>query len=518
MTVTRFIKIWIIISLLSVSCSSYRNQDVRDDGKISVQFVQLNDVYEIAPLEGGKTGGMARVATIVDSLRQVNPNTLVFMAGDFLNPSLLGTLKIKGERIRGRQMVEVMNAINFDLVAFGNHEFDLKYEDLQKRLNESVFPYLAGNVLYHQQDGDIPFYKIKNGQRISIPKTRIFHLKDSDGTQINLGFFSETVDSNQKDYVRYIDPYKQAKTDIEQLKETGVDIIIGLTHLNKEQDLEILRQNPEIPLIMGGHEHYNMLLTATTGGKVAKADANARTVYLHTLIFDKKKNDVKIHSQLIPVTSQIKSDEQVGAIVEKWQKILESSVKKVADKPESVVLKTKEPLDAREKSIRHRQTNFGQLVTAAMLSASQKNAVAAIVNSGSIRIDDQLSGELVALDFFRALPFGGSIYDVQIKGNLLIQVLNYSENHKGKGSYLQRSKNITLSSDGKWRINNKPVQKGSIYNIMVSDYLMKGYDIPVLIEKSAEIIAVDKPIDEKDIRKDIRKSIIFYLKSLKNQL
>ncbi len=503
----------LIFSLLFIQCSSYRQNTKNDDGKISVQLVQLNDVYEIAPLEGGKTGGMARVATIVDSLRQVNPNTLLFMAGDFLNPSLLGTMKINGERIRGKQMVEVMNAMHFDLATFGNHEFDLKYKDLQKRLNESVFPYLSGNVLYHQKDKDIPFYKINNGQKISIPKTKIFHLKDKDGTLLNLGFFSETVDSNPKNYVRYTAPYKQAKTDIEQLKKSGVDIIIGLTHLNKEQDLKILEQNPEIPLIMGGHEHYNMLLTATSGGKVAKADANAKTIYLHTLIFDKRKNDVEIHSQLIPVTAQIKSDEKVATIVEKWQKILQSSVKKVAENPESVIMKTKEPLDAREKSIRHRQTNFGQLVTTAMLSASKKNAVAAIVNSGSIRIDDQLSGELVALDFFRALPFGGSIYDIQIKGSLLTEVLNYSEKHKGKGSYLQRSKNIKLTPDGKWTINQIPIQKNKIYNIIVSDYLMKGYDIPVLKESAPEVINIDKPIDNKDIRKDIRKTIIHYLKN-----
>jgi 2',3'-cyclic-nucleotide 2'-phosphodiesterase (5'-nucleotidase family) len=148
-----------------------------------------------------------------------------------------------------------------------------------------------------------------------------------------------------------------------------------------------------------------------------------------------------------------------------------------------------------------------------MLSASKKNAVAAIVNSGSIRIDDQLSGELVALDFFRALPFGGSIYDIQIKGSLLTEVLNYSEKHKGKGSYLQRSKNIKLTPDGKWTINQIPIQKNKIYNIIVSDYLMKGYDIPVLKESAPEVINIDKPIDNKDIRKDIRKTIIHYLKN-----
>ena len=42
---------------------------VADNGKITVQFVQINDVYEIAPIEAGKTGGVARVATISKSAK-----------------------------------------------------------------------------------------------------------------------------------------------------------------------------------------------------------------------------------------------------------------------------------------------------------------------------------------------------------------------------------------------------------------------------------------------------------------
>ncbi|HCK04800.1 MAG TPA: bifunctional metallophosphatase/5'-nucleotidase, partial [Flavobacteriaceae bacterium] len=62
---------------------------------------------------------------VVDSLKAINPNTYLFMSGDFLNPSLLGNLKHEGERIKGRQMIEVMNAMNFTMATFGNHEFDL---------------------------------------------------------------------------------------------------------------------------------------------------------------------------------------------------------------------------------------------------------------------------------------------------------------------------------------------------------------------------------------------------------
>ena len=115
----------------------------KDDDKIDFTFLQINDVYEIAPIQGGKYGGMARVETLHQNLLKENKNTMLFLAGDFLNPSLIGTLMVDYERVRGKQMVEVMNAMNFDAVAFGNHEFDLSQQDLQKRLNESNFPWIS---------------------------------------------------------------------------------------------------------------------------------------------------------------------------------------------------------------------------------------------------------------------------------------------------------------------------------------------------------------------------------------
>jgi 2',3'-cyclic-nucleotide 2'-phosphodiesterase (5'-nucleotidase family) len=53
-------------------------------------ILQMNDVYELIPLSGGKKGGLARVATIRKLLREENPNTFTVMAGDVVSPSALG--------------------------------------------------------------------------------------------------------------------------------------------------------------------------------------------------------------------------------------------------------------------------------------------------------------------------------------------------------------------------------------------------------------------------------------------
>ncbi|MBO6763077.1 MAG: metallophosphoesterase, partial [Roseivirga sp.] len=104
-----------------------------------VEFIilQMNDVYEIAPVEGGKAGGMARVATLRNRLLEENQHVITTLSGDFVSPSLIGTLTYQGEKIAGKQMVEVMNALGVDYVVPGNHEYDIKEDEHLKRIAES---------------------------------------------------------------------------------------------------------------------------------------------------------------------------------------------------------------------------------------------------------------------------------------------------------------------------------------------------------------------------------------------
>src|ERR1044072_8260601 len=115
----------------TASCRTTRpGYGLKDDGKIEVTFVQVNDVYEIAPLGGGKEGGMARVATLKKQYQKDNRNTFLVIAGDFLSPSVYNRLVYEGKRIRGAQMVDAMNAAGMDFAVFGNHEFDINESEL----------------------------------------------------------------------------------------------------------------------------------------------------------------------------------------------------------------------------------------------------------------------------------------------------------------------------------------------------------------------------------------------------
>ncbi len=408
----------------------------KDDGKIDFTFLQINDVYEIAPIQGGEYGGMARVETVHQELLKENPNTLLFLAGDFLNPSLLGTVKVDGERVRGKQMIEVMNAMNIDAVAFGNHEFDVSKNDLQKRLNESNFPWISANVKLKTKEASIPFYKEVNGVQVPLKETFVKEFSDEDGTKIKVGFISVCIPSNPKDYVEYGNMFVKARASYASLKDS-VDVVFGLTHVKIVNDKRIAKLIPELPLIMGGHEHtYSLDTIGNT--LIAKADANAKTAFIHKISFDKKTKKAIVKSELKEINSTIKSDEKVGAIIDKWQSILNTKIKDIIANPEEVIFTAKTPLDGRDTPIRSIQTNLGTLVTKSMSFAYNNKVDCAIVNGGSIRIDDQLEGGVNAVDIFRVLPYGGAILKVEIKGRLLKRVLDYGVLAAGTGAYLQR--------------------------------------------------------------------------------
>ena len=491
-----------LFTILFVSCSS-------DDGKISFTILQLNDVYEISSIQGGKYGGMARVETVHQELVAKNKNTLLVMAGDFLNPSLLGTMKHEGVRVRGKQMIEVMNAMSFDLVAFGNHEFDIPKKDLQKRMDESNFPWISSNVFNKTADSIKQFYQELSGVKRLIKGSFIKEIFDEDGTKIKVGFISVCIPSNPKDYVLYKDMFSSIVKEYESIKNK-VDIVIGLTHVKIEHDREIARLLPNIPLIMGGHEHDNK--NEMIGDvKITKADANAKTAYIHSINFNKKTKESSISSLLKTIDTSILDNKKVKLVVDKWMEVMNSQISKIAENPYEIIYQTRIPLDGSDIPIRSKQTNLGQMIASSMTYSYNNEVDCSIINGGSIRIDDQLIGDINSIDIFRVLPYGGSVLKVKMKGSLLNKVLEYGNNAAGSGAYLQLS-SIEMN-DTLFSINNSIINPSKIYTIAISDYLMKGFDIPFLTPNHPEVISVFHPVST-DISYDIRKSVILYLKTL----
>ncbi|MCB0643168.1 MAG: bifunctional metallophosphatase/5'-nucleotidase [Phaeodactylibacter sp.] len=507
----------LFLLILLSSCSGPKGAlTTKDDGKIEFVILQMNDVYEISPLENGTVGGIARVATIKKRLEALHENVFCILSGDFLSPSLIGSLKYQGSRIKGQQMVEALNALGLDLVTFGNHEFDLDMEDPQKRIDESEFEWLATTVRHKTAGGTQPFYKEVFGEKHILPDTYTWKISDADGTQADIGFFSTTINSNPRDYVEYLDFFQ---TPIDKADELGesCNLVLGVTHLERIQDLKLAGMLPQVPLLMGGHDHDHMIDTIGTA-IMTKADANAKTVYIHRFVLDTKTGAVNLKSELVPVTDAIPADPFVDMVVQRWVAVRDVAIKQVIENPFEVVYSTKVPLDARESMIRHQQAPIGKMINEGMLLACKEQAAAAFFNSGSIRLDDQLAGSITPVDIFRTLPFGGKIMLVEIRGDVLIQTLTMGRENKGTGGYLQLLNLSFDEADQAWRIQGKKIQAGQVYKVAVSDFLLLGLEtgLDFFTPENPGILSITgpDPTDPTDLKRDIRKAWITYLQSL----
>ncbi len=497
-----------LVCSILIGCSAPKHT-IKENGTVTLKIVQINDVYEISPLNGGAYGGLARVAHIRDSIKEKFPNTYLFLAGDFLSPSLMGTLKIDGERLNGKQMVEVLNAMDIDLVTFGNHEFDLNEPDLQKRMDESNFSWTSANTRRVTEGGNVPFGSRRNGKIIPVSDFEIFKVEGPSNEKLAFGVFGVTVPSNPRDYVYYADIFHEADRAY-RLALQKSDFVLGLTHVALEEDREIAGRLPSLPLIMGGHEHFNML-EREGATIIAKADANAKSVYVHTLVYNTREKDLFVSSDLVMVTEKTGSSAKVAQVVKKWTDLMDTKLKEVIDNPDEIVYHATVPLDGTDDASRSQQTNLGELIAQSMAHAYKDQAKAAIVNGGSIRIDDKLSGDISSTDIFRVLPFGGSVLLVDLKGALLKQVLDFGMQQIGTGAYLQRH-NISQNQFGEWQIGSKKIEDQETYSVAFSDFLLKGLDIPFLTPENPGILKIYYP-RENEIAGDIRRATINYLKA-----
>lgn len=475
---------------------------------LSIAILHTNDVYEIGALGGGNIGGMARLATLSKEIRAKHPHSFSVLAGDFLNPSVMGLAKLDGERIRGKQMVDMMNQVGVDWVVFGNHEFDLPYEDLQKRINESEFGWIAGNV-YHLVDGQTQsFVKQRGNREEKLPRYTIWEVPVSGSDPIKIGVLGVCLDVNKPDFVHYEDVFESAAKDFKTLAQQS-DFVIALTHLEMEQDRELAQKLPELRLIMGGHDHTNMR-EIIGGVPIAKADANAKTAYIHTLTIDLRTRELIVNSELRALDKTVALDLEIDEKVKAWESKAYASFEAQGLPVKQTVASLPEALDGLESHIRYHQTNLGQELAAAMMQAG-KEVDCAIINSGSVRLDDYLQGTITFFDLIRAMPFGGEEVIVEMKGSLLAKVLDAGEGNKGTGGYLQLAGIKGETSN--WQIMGQPLQANQHYRVATTAFLMSGRenDLGFLTEDNPAISKVEQA-GEQDPKRDLRLLFADYLK------
>lgn len=270
------IQYFIICLLLTISCNAYSQKNL--------VILHTNDTHSrIEPLpETDRTSpgksGVVRRAELIDQIRKENKNVLLFDAGDFLQGTPYFNL------FKGEVEVKAMNLMGYDAATLGNHEFDYGLEILEKVVREANFPIVSSNYDFSQT-------ALKN-------LIKPFIILKKDGVRIGvIGINIQPrglIAAGNYEGMKYLDPVKTAN-EIAELLTTKYkcDMIVCLSHLGYNADLNLAESTKGIDLIVGGHSHTYMKEPAIRKNldnkEVTIFQTNGRGVYVGRLDIELKK-------------------------------------------------------------------------------------------------------------------------------------------------------------------------------------------------------------------------------------
>src|SRR5215216_7453006 len=372
---------------------------VKDQCNVKVTLLQVNDVYQFAPVDQGTRGGLGRILTLKRSIQRENPNTLLLMSGDTISPS------VESITYKGAQMIEAWNAIGLDYATFGNHEFDFGPDVLKQRMSESKFGWIAANVINKQSNqpfGDAKPYVVREFGGVKIG---IFGL-----------VLPETkITSRPGDNVEFRSPCDTAKEIVSELHGQGVKVVVALTHLSMREDKEVARC-AGVNLIIGGHEHT--LLESHAGmAPIFKMTSDARELGRIDLNISPATGELdSIDWKVIPVDSATKEAPEFAVIYRKYANLLAELAKPIG--------RTRVALDARSKENRTRETNAGNFIADAFRKATAADV--GLMNGGSVRADSMIGpGRLTERDLLSILPFKNKLVKIEVSGATLRAALEH---------------------------------------------------------------------------------------------
>ncbi|MCW8335603.1 bifunctional metallophosphatase/5'-nucleotidase [Vibrio paucivorans] len=204
-------------------------------------------------------GGFARISTRVNQLRddaaRMNRGFLFLHAGDCFQGTLYFSL------FKGRANADLLNALNIDAMALGNHELDMGNEPVAQFVTKTQFPLLCGNWDLSNEREEKAHGLNGHHRVVSYdPNKRIANwiTKDVGGEPIaifGLSLDKMTDIANPDPDTPFIDALSTAKATIEEIHQSGINKIVLLSHLGYDADIALADQVDGLSVIVGGHSH-----------------------------------------------------------------------------------------------------------------------------------------------------------------------------------------------------------------------------------------------------------------------
>ncbi len=402
-----------LLSLVLVLCMVFGLMvpAIAEEGKETLDLagklviLHTNDVHGRAVTDSS-TGalGYAFVAQKKDDFEAAGASVLLLDAGDATQGMSVVNLS------QGKTAIEFMNAVGYDAMAPGNHEFDWGLDNLLTLKEAADFPMLAANIV-DKTSGDPVF-----------EANKIFEMENG----LKVGVFGldtpEALTKAHPDKVKGItfamdeELYACAQAQVDALKAEGCDLIVCLGHLGVSDEsapnrsIDVIEHTTGIDLFIDGHSH-----TEIDGGQVIGETLLVSTgEYCHNLgvvVYDGEAFKAGLYTGLKAEVADLVN----GINAE------------VTEQLSAVFATTSVDLNGeRDPGVRTMETNLGDFACDAILWAAQQamgdQVVAAVTNGGGIRASIK-AGDISMNDMKTVFPFGNEVATLTVKGSELLEAL-----------------------------------------------------------------------------------------------
>jgi 5'-nucleotidase len=532
----------LVAALLLAGCSTTGGLSETAVQPVDVRIIGFNDFHghldppkaatEIVAPNGDKlrvpSGGVAYLASAVDSLKQGQPNTVVVAAGDLIGGSPLSSALFLDE-----PAIMAMNRVGLEFNAVGNHEFDRGTEELLRmqsggcekhtlaepcRLDRpfegAKFKQLAANTI--KADGETLFagYALKNF--------------GSGAGQVTIGFIGLTlegtaniVSAGRIKGISFADEADSANALVPKLKAAGADVIVVLIHEGVTNTGSINnprcdgvsgtlfpiieRFDPEIDIVISGHTHQAyvcdyaninkdrplLLTSAGARGQIvtgidlkidpasgAIVSKSARNVVVQSEAFSSPRGDVPLVADLPAFAPRA----DLAALIARYREAAKADETRVVGSLAGAATrdggKTGESL-------------LGNLIADAQLAATAKRnegaADIAFMNPGGLRADviPSSDGKVTFGSIFAAQPFGNLVVVKSFTGKQIRDLLEQQFNDPNWVRVLSPSTGFAFAYDlsrpvglriVSATLHGKIIEDSATYRVAVSDFLANGGD------------------------------------------
>jgi 5'-nucleotidase/UDP-sugar diphosphatase len=416
-------------------------------------------VEPVADKDGGQSGGLARLAGLVDSVRADNERkgipTLLLCAGDVFTGTAFSTL------FQGGPEFKALGLMKTSAMTTGNHEWDFGPGVLSERARGCGFPLVVANVA-PQVPGRlplVPFTTLTAGRL----RVGIIGVTTADTPQT-------TAPGNTEGFT-FSDPV-EAVGKILTEKDGEWDFVVVLSHCGFEVDKVIASKYPAIGLIVGGHDHKVLERPwIEKGVPIVQAGDRGRFLGEVTVSLAKGR-PAEVTGRLLPVTDKIPESAEIAGVLAPYLAKEESALGAVIGRLPSA-------LEGDRNILRTREAAIGDLLADAMRNAS--GADLAFVNSGAIRAGLP-AGEVTGRDLYACLPFFDSLSTVRLTGAQIQALLDRCASMPitdPPGGFLQVSNISVVYRNGnaeKAKIGGAPIDPTREYVVACSHFLLSGGD------------------------------------------